>query len=105
MARFSGSTAWTIFEPSSGGMGIKFRKASARFMVMRLARKRTVRPIRVVFPEERAPIKPSFWKKNLYTKIARAAMAKLVAGPASATRAMSFRGSLKWRGFMGTGLA
>lgn len=95
-----GGKKWSkIFDPSSGGIGIRLKKASAKFICMKRKRRRKKR-----LSEKRKSSTP-FPKKFLIKNADKMPTAKFEAGPADATIAISLNGFLKLKGFTGTGLA
>lgn len=84
-ARSSGKMPIRTLKPSNGGIGIRLNRARPRF--------RTTPVLNISEGTSRKII-----ARNTAIKI-------LVAGPARAVRAVSFLGSRKLKGSMGTGLA
>ena len=79
------------FEPSSGGIGIRFKKPKARLNLI------TSKRIAVISGDEK--------RRRCIRSAPIQARARLVRGPASATSAISFLPSRSIRGLTGTGLA
>lgn len=88
-----GKIAAKILDPSKGGIGIRFKAASPR-----------LRAIVLMIMADKVGLGKK-GKTNLKIKVKKTAIKILVKGPARPVIPMSFLGSLKLNGSMGTGLA
>ena len=96
LASFSGSKSEKIFEPSSGGIGIRLKIASKR-LSLAIAVKTNVKKL--------TSSVDSKFTITFRIRLARIAKTTFVRGPAKETSARSFLPSLKLNGSTGTGLA
>ena len=95
-ASFSGRIKAKIFDPSSGGMGIRLKIAKRRFSWTAVKKNQLKKGVKV----------PNGIYASILKIIAEIiARSTFVPGPASETRAISFLPSRKLKGSMGTGFA
>jgi len=90
-----GAMAAKMREPSSGGMGMRFKAARIRLILVVMTR--IGRKNERLFGDRKRSI--------LKSKAAKTAISKLVPGPAKPTKPISLRPSRKLKGSIGTGLA
>jgi hypothetical protein len=95
----SGSKSAKSFEPSSGGIGIRFKTARRRFHLMIVVKRNPAIPLAAIW------LNPKPGKRRWVRIVAMIARIILVNGPASETKAKSFIPSRRLKGSTGTGLA